>query len=632
MPIVKLPDGTLVQLPDEEQGMLDKLASTGKKVGADLAAGFGQTANLIPKVAGMAMNLPSKLLTGLGNLTGLAPDMKLKVPGSEAGPAVEAVGDSGMQAWEQLGRESGFEPGYKKAITQGVGGSLAFPIVNAQQPVRSLLGMTVGGGAGGAGVEAGNKFLPENPLVAALLGGLAGGTGAFVAGPRQSVGKADIRRALNGLTPQDYQDAERNIQLFSNAGATTPTLAEAFPPGSGIMALANKVRGGYTDNALRLKTQGRPADLENLGFESMNRVAPPVDANAVANDTAGAANLFIQNLKGLRGDALGNRLQGDMLPPVGVRLIRNDLRKLAAAQDRPTARDAFEEVARALTSAKGGPIINTQEASFALKGLKDSAKNPNAVLSNGRAISGVDLSRAIQGAESGIGDLSPAFAQGMADFKRFSRGPVADAVQGPIGALADRNPLIAGQTPVAKLEGFVAGNSPQTVEGTARNLATPAFTGEQPANPLEIARALMQNRTQAGTTNPGAAIRGLEGSPKQQNLEALIRAGGGNPQAAMEPLAAADRLQPFSQPANMQEMPMMQLRQALLRPFRTADMMLTASSEKKVQHEIAQLLADPANLKKIQEIAMFNPNVRRALMAEGGILPFVVDQNKDGGK
>ena len=56
--------------------------------------------------------------------------------------------------------------------------------------------------------------------------------------------------------------------------------------------------------------------------------------------------------------------------------------------------------------------------------------------------------------------------------------------------------------------------------------------------------------------------------------------------------------------------------QLLLRPFRTADMMLTRQGLRGIEKEIADLLgAKPSaeSLKRLQEIAMFDPRVRTML-------------------
>jgi hypothetical protein len=220
-----------------------------------------------------------------------------------------------------------------------------------------------------------------------------------------------------------------------------------------------------------------------------------------------------------------------------------------------------------------------------------------------------------------LGDLSPAFKEGNADFQAFKQGPTAEMRTGPIGSLADKNPLLAGQTPIARLEALLQGNTPQTVGGTARTLATPELTKGQSVAPTDIARALMQNKLRGGSTDPGQTIRGMEGSQIEQNLSALIGAGGGNSAHSLAPLAAADKLQSFASPAGINEMPGMQLRQLALRPFRTLDMMTTGRTESAIQREIASILAsqDPAAIQRLREIAMFNPDIRKAITAMSAI-------------
>jgi len=211
----------------------------------------------------------------------------------------------------------------------------------------------------------------------------------------------------------------------------------------------------------------------------------------------------------------------------------------------------------------------------------------------------------------------------MDEFGAFTNGPMAAEREGIIGKLADKNPTIDKAQPASRLEQLLGGYDPQTIEGAGRTLSNPVFTGGATVDPSEIARALMQQRTAAGTTNPGAAIRGLEGSTKESQIAALLTAGGRNPNEVLEPLRAADMLQGLNTPAGRQQIPEMSFWQGLIRPFRTADMALTGKTTHGIQKEAAELLAQPAtpeSVRRLQEIAMFDPNVRRILTARSGMI------------
>ena len=250
---------------------------------------------------------------------------------------------------------------------------------------------------------------------------------------------------------------------MQDAGAKTATAAEAFPTNSGIMTLANQTRGTNLDNSLRTVTQNRPNDLQDLGTEFLNRISPQqVDPNAVANRASDSANAVLENIRQLRGTGLGNRLMGQQVPAHAVEGMRLDLLNLADMAKRPAEGNAYRQVAASLLDQKGQPITDVQQLSLSIKSLKDAAKNPNALF-NGNAISGVDLSQAIRNTEQELGSLSPAFQGGMQDFRDFSRDVLAPTQAGPIGRLADRNPLTAGPTPVGRLGTILSGNTPDTV-------------------------------------------------------------------------------------------------------------------------------------------------------------------------
>jgi hypothetical protein len=139
------------------------------------------------------------------------------------------------------------------------------------------------------------------------------------------------------------------------------------------------------------------------------------------------------------------------------------------------------------------------------------------------------------------------------------------------------------------------------------------------ANPLDIASALAQQKLKGAPTNPGYTLRQNAGSDIEENFSALLRQGGKDPSQVLKPLEVSDKLQAFKNSAGSYVLPRMTMGQAIIRPFRTADMMLTQRRESGVQEEIATLLArnDPKIIRQLQEIAMFDPNVRRALSAAG---------------
>lgn len=484
------------------------------------------------------------------------------------------------------------------------------------------------GAMSGAGGEIGRRFGEKAgmPGLGEFLGSLtAGGLTGLATGPKQSIAKTHIREALDGVGPQGYADATENARLLNRSGATTATVAETFPQNSAIMDLAREARGGNSSNALKTWTERRDVDLQSLGNEAMRRVGPPVDANRIAESTATASNNTRKFLEGVRGEQFSNNLAvSPTVPPREVIALHKQLKAEALSHKDPVAGQALSELADSLIDTRAGqrPITDLQTLSFTLKRFKDNPASPNA--STGKVISDVDKAKAVARAEELLGQKAPAFEKANKDFRDFSRNTIDPTMDGLMTSLGDRNPLTAGPVSATRLNKFITGTDPQVVEDTAHQLSRPGPTLGAPVDSTAIARAIMQEKMAArGSTNPGEAIRGEAGSPVEQRIAALITAGGKDSQYALEPLKAADILQGFNNPAGRQQIPEMNLWQGLIRPFRTADMALTGMTTHGIQKEAAELLAQPPSpesIKRLQEIAMFDPNVRRILTMRSGLI------------
>jgi len=587
---------------------------TGQKLGASIMRGAAGMADLNPFGGGGAIDLGSKL----GRLvTGRKEPTMMESPTREAGRGAAEKAAAAVDVPDTLdekGNRSLFDSGIR-GLGYALGGA---PIPGAGVVPNIMSGLASGWG-GELGRRAGARFGPTGEIVGETLGGLgAGGATGFALGPKQTPGQADIRRAMNGTTDAEFRAAQEAANAAQRSGSTTATAAEMFDPNSGVMALAKQIRGSNMNNALRTRTVGRDEDIQRLSDTFQNRIGAPVDANQVANNAANAANGALGVARDARSAGIRNRLgQAPDVTDRDVTGLYSDLYRSGDAQIRPAAGNAYREVAEGLVAQDGSPITNTQQLSLAIKSMRDAPRNPNSRVNNpGANISKGDFEQAVRDAESGFAGFSPDFRGAMDDFRDYSQRVMRPMESGPIGSLADRNPLNAGQTPISRLEGLVNGNSPATVEGTGRVLGNPVLTGNQQVSPADIARAIAQNKLKGAPTNPGQAVRGNAGSPMEDQFGGLLRAADLDPNHVTEPLRVADRLQPFTSAAGISEPPKMNLAQ-LIRPFRTADMALTGRGIKATNEEISTLLADPANLPRLREIAMFDPNIRRILSARG---------------
>lgn len=608
MPIVKLPDGTLVQIPDTpEPGE----PSFGEKLGTNLLTGS-------QKLGATMLNLPPLAARGIN----WALD-KMGVPNNPgtllSGMAAPNYMDEVVAGAEKLGKKEGFQNPVGRAAAEALPGVFLTPGATAAAPLRSAALAAV---PAAVGEKVGEQFGPLAGTGAAVL---TGGVGGLVAGPRQSVARSDIRRELAGQPPEFFEAARRNASDAIGAGSTTATAGEMFPGKSGVLALTAKTAGQKGGELLRNQLGGREDDLAQLSQAFLRRLGPEVDPAQVANQTAEAAGGVFQTAKGVRGEALGNRLKGKSVSPFDLAPIYNDLLAQAKNEVRPDASVAYQLVAKAMVGTDGKLITDLQQLSLAIKSLKTAAKNPNSPLFNGSTVSDIDLKKAIGKMESELGAAAPDFKEGMRDFGDYTQQVLDPMRKGPIGALMDRNPLTAGQTPIGRMEGLVGNNSTGTTQGVLRNLENPAMTGGPTVLPQQIARALYQQRLAKGSQAPGKTVRGEPGSIEDSRLQGLIQAGGGDAGFVTQPLRAADKLK-LDSAGSINGLPEMMARQAALRPFRTFDMMMTAKTQRDVNREIARLLGGPLRpeqIDELQRIAMFNPEVRRMLTLRAAGQPII---------
>ena len=606
MPVVQvqLPDGRVVPVEVPESPAAQQEATKSSLSGlkdAALSGGKSLARGFLGGLAGLAEGAAA---FNFADRMGRTP-----TPGREMTAGVEKMLPIPKE-------ESTFEKLSRKGL-EGIGGAFAAPVPGAM--AANAIAGGVGGVTGELGRSFGERAGPIGEVAGQVVGGaLGGGLAGFLAGPKQSIGQADIRRELAGLPDDQWNTARNNVDLFTNSGSTTATLADAFPGKPRIAALAGKASNMKGGELLAQRLAGREDDLQNLGQETLRRMGPEVDANAVANSAGGAATANLLQSKRQATNAVTNQLAGVNVPAPDVFDIYTNLRNVSATAERRTIADAYDEVANRLLNQQGQPITNLQELSFAIKDLKDGMKNPLAPPRGGTAA----MDQALTAVENAFRARFPEYRRAMEGFAR-DQAARTEVKQGPIGTLADKNPLTAGQTPVARLEGIMTGNSPQTIRQTVSALGSPAMTSGNPANPQSIATALAQQKLRKGSTDPGKTVRGAPGSLEARQFQALLEQAGMDVGNVTAPLRAADQLQNLGAAGAVGGFPEMRSGQAVIRPFRTLDMMMTGKTERDTQREISRLLADPtpAGLARLREIAMFDPNLRRQLTLIAALRP-----------
>ena len=635
MPIIRLPDGTLVRFPDPPASAPEvadfvpdsgPAAQTAKAMGATALTGIGE--------AGVGMLNTALKFSPLAAFSSNAMG-KPTMPGME-GVFEKAVSPKlmkGLHGWE---RKHSDITGFPQVALKGLaGGALLGPggaVTRGAGAVAGATGATAG--------EATSRFLPESEFptvgptaaaIAALLAG--GGTGALL-GPRQSVARRDIRLELENRPDADWDAAARTIRDFQQSGARTATLAEAFPGQTGIKALAAKAAGSRGGEELRTQLENRGPDLQRLGETFMDRIGSEVSPARVANTVSESANSYLQGQKDARGTRLANTLQGQSITQAEAQMLYDNLIAAANMQRRPSMQAAYREVAQRLLSTarnlKGEPIPLTlvQDLSLEIKSLKEASRNPLSINGGAQQIAGGNLREPISIAERGLEAFSPSFETGMRDFRNDSQR-LREIFEGPIGRLSDRNPMNPVATPAGRLNAVTGENTPGDIRATMRTLTNP-MEAFPTVSPVDIARALAQQKLGKGQENPGKLLRGNPGSAAEGQFNALLESGGLLPERVNQPLRAADAMT-LGNGLTIAEMPQMRAGQLALRPFRTLDMLMTAKTEKDIQREISRLLmnATPEGLNELRMIAEFRPDIRKILAGMSGAAAMNVTQQKE---
>lgn len=622
MPIVKLPDGTLVNLPDEnEPGILRKLGSAAKDLAVTGATGIAETVFGLPALTASVNN----------KLSGQ----------TDAGTAKNFAGDliEKVQDWEK--RNSSVAGSPEANILKAGTGGLAGP--------GPKLANFLSGLAGGGASEIAAKFT-DNPLLRGLAGLLGGGTAAFALGPKQTQVQKNLRRETENLSPQDWKQAENNLGAFQNAGARTPTLAEAFPGEGGVLALAHKAAGQRGGEGLRETLAGRKDDLSDLSLRFPRVIGPEVDTNAVAGQAAQAANRRFSQVKSAVQRPLNNIARDERsgrLPMIPERDVGNleagykgfsEQPRIPAA-DAAARKDMLEVfqdpnadprmVLDILKKADpnnitGGQVLNLTEApglqqSLASLLMNISQRTPaqagaKAVASS--TIPKASMNQARQAAFEGVSGLPAPWgdrAQAAgAEYLRRKNDWLGPRNQGPLRQLAGNTDPTKGPQIDSRLNAILDAPFPGKTTEILRELEKGG------GNKRDIATALLQKELEGGTPDLAGKIAGASGSPQERQLMELIQAAGGNPQQAMDMLTTSRQLSLKPPGSVNQVVPDMKWYQALIRPFRTIDMMgvgvLAEKDAQEVVRLVGQKAATPEGLAELKKIAEFDPNVRRAMM------------------
>lgn len=631
------------------------LWSSVKSAGKDFLRGAGNTLALFTE--GQAMNNANVM-----------PDADPRAPADALAKALPVPKDEG--------------PGEKarRFFFEGAGGMAAGgPMTTMRAPVTALgVGGLVNEAAGWAG-EAAKAGFPDSPKLQAalpLLTGLAAGPaaawgmGKLTSPASRAAGKVPVSQtpseaALRQAAPSPdspvWTQVDDNLQaLKSVPGLQSVTLADAFPPNSKVRALAETARGAPGGEALAQKLNLRDTDLA-LIRDTVG--GPRVAAAEVAERASAVSNQALENLRGARTSAF--RGQFAKVPAgstLDVNSVAANLRSIVSKNRADPAkaeskvwRDAEDAMLQSLLSpdpqmvpqapvykpgtvGKKGfkttqlvtppPVAQPKLADDALaasrdlKQMQEAPVNPNSA-TGGRKLDAATTQEQIAAGNEALAAGNPAYGQAQDVYRKISETLVNPATRGPLGIMSGRAFKENAPVPVSRMEGAFTGQDPATIERTLQGLGRVGLGSGGAPNatlPNEIARALIQQRTAKGDLNVGNSVRGQPGSRMEEELTALAKGGGLDPDLLKQQLSASDLMQGFSG-ATARTPPHLPWYSFLLRPFRALDITASGMSQADFQREIAKVLSDPNQRDVLMRAAQFDPNLRRQLAALGMVVP-----------
>lgn len=520
MPIVQMPDGTLVEMPDNpDPALLAELQRLAPKP-------MGQVERKARIAGASAVRGAVGLPILAGDVLSGTPDVDPMLSPLGAASNSLGAGDTtygqprkanmaGSTALRGLGPKpaTAGEKYFAAAIEGGVGGLISAP--------KMALQSVLTGTGSGLGSELGAQFSgDEDAVIPRLLGGLAGGgTTSILAGrfgPNPRIQEL-AREAFDGVDQSKLAEARTFMQAAGREGVALDAAQAlegvgASPSGLKVLrdTLANVKEGDATQRLLR----AQPGALQERGATWLAQLPGEVySTEQAANNLSETATGVINAAKQARSaevrgmyDKAGqltpetsrqmSQFLDDFVNKPGVsdttkRAVRKLQAKLVDAPQGPTVAQLQAKLAQATKpSEKAALRLQLQQAANAQPTFKAlHAKDADMMISEflgpfrGTPLSPVNPT--VRGETKAIGkglnqllqDASPELKAAEARFAQISRDVVDPLKQGQVGGLATKAGYRADtQASVAKMQQlFAAGRDPNTrsspILQTARTLS-----------------------------------------------------------------------------------------------------------------------------------------------------------------
>lgn len=381
MPLVTMPDGSVVEMPDNPtpelkaavQGKLDRMAAENAHSGPPQGMLTWEGTKHKAKLFG------SDIVKGVAGLPALALDLNAFDPTTgelpkEFGGASKALQGSMTQPQNDAER-------WQSLLTQSAAGGVAGP-GGIVAPVRSA----VTGVAGGVGSQLSANAFGEG-LVPRLLGGLVGGVGAGYGTKRLTDAVRPntatlAREAMQGVPPELVAKAKAFMESSAAQGVTVD-LAQALEavgaPASNITTIRNVLANNKSGDKVQETLRNQPTELSIRATTAVGRMPGNVyGEQQAANNLAETATQRIADVKQARTDQWSETLndaiaalRASKLPAVTSAVA--DLRRLGAARQQLEAQ--IPQLQAALRAAQGQDAAAVAAANAKIAAVREQIKN-----------------------------------------------------------------------------------------------------------------------------------------------------------------------------------------------------------------------------------------------------------------
>lgn len=389
MPQVKMPDGTIVDMPEklspQEAIAFQKLMSRPAPAPAKAEAAWYQPA------VDVAKNIGTGLYKGFAGLPAAAADVFGSQPDFADAITARIAGKSRPLSQntsvvsEALEKAPGYTPKtagerYVQAGAKGIGSALSLPMGGPAN-------LAVTGAASGLGSEAAANAFGDTP-VSRILGGLAGGVGGGLLMSAKTNAPTMAREALEGVSEADLTTALRNMEQMKAAGMPG-NLAQAMERQSNVDKLVEALAGNRFGHRVQAQLRAQPQQAR-MGLEEQMALMPGTirTPQTVANNAQDVATAVIDESRKARtaaweakkaatekatfGTAKNVRILPEVIDDIGLRL-----EALAAQRPNTEVAARLTDLRSRLFDADGVPLTNPQQLNEVLKEAATRLKSPD---------------------------------------------------------------------------------------------------------------------------------------------------------------------------------------------------------------------------------------------------------------